>query len=306
MLLFFHWLSHEPPIIRYVSEPETDDAALERTFPPGRVYRLPFYHWHFTADQVERSHRAALTRRPQDVVRHLTNTADLHADLTARGVPSAFVSQNAFIDEAMFLPLGTPKVHRVVYVARMSPFKRHALACQVPGLLVIGGVYGPGDSDEYFDGVRAALPGATFTQADQRHRFLHEKHIPVLLNSARVGLCLSAVEGAMYAATEYLLCGLPVVSTANVGGRDEWFDPRFCRTVPDDPAAIAAAVDELILLDIPPELVRRHTLRRLWEHRRRLLDIGQELYDAAGAGRDFARDFYARFTHRLGQWTEAA
>ena len=31
-------------------------------------------------------------------------------------------------------------------------------------------------------------------------------------------------EGANYSSSEYLLCGLPVVSTESSGGRDYWFD----------------------------------------------------------------------------------
>ncbi|WP_164127899.1 glycosyltransferase, partial [Stenotrophomonas maltophilia] len=47
-------------------------------------------------------------------------------------------------------------------------------------------------------------------------------------NQAAVGLCLSAVEGAMCASMEYLMAGLPVVSTPSVGGRDVYFDPDYC------------------------------------------------------------------------------
>jgi glycosyltransferase involved in cell wall biosynthesis len=44
------------------------------------------------------------------------------------------------------------------------------------------------------------------------------------LNKCRIGLALSTIEGSCYASTEYLLCGLPVISTKSVGGRQVWYD----------------------------------------------------------------------------------
>jgi hypothetical protein len=46
----------------------------------------------------------------------------------------------------------------------------------------------------------------------------------------------------MWAAFEYLLYGLPVVSTRSIGGRDRYFLGAYCRIVDDDPYAVAAAV----------------------------------------------------------------
>ena len=48
------------------------------------------------------------------------------------------------------------------------------------------------------------------------------------------------------------LAGLPVVTTANVGGRDEFLDPRAARWVDDDPREVAAAVHELTTDPVDP------------------------------------------------------
>jgi glycosyltransferase involved in cell wall biosynthesis len=45
------------------------------------------------------------------------------------------------------------------------------------------------------------------------------------LARAVVGLCLSTVEGSNYASMEYMLAGLPIVSTPSIGGREVYFDP---------------------------------------------------------------------------------
>lgn len=109
----------------------------------------------------------------------------------------------------------------------------------------------------------------------------------------------------MYAAAEYLLCGLPVVSTRAVGGREEWLDHPFARLVADDPAEIAAAVAELVELRPPADEIRHEALRTLREHRRRFVDVGQQILDGESSGRDFAREWYSGFFHKLECWRPA-
>jgi hypothetical protein len=92
------------------------------------------------------------------------------------------------------------------------------------------------------------------------------------------------------------------VSTASLGGRDSWFDPRFTRIVADDPQQIAAAVRDLVEQKLCPHMIRSETLIRMSEHRQRLIDLGQQIYAAHKTGRDFARDFYAVLTNKLGEW----
>jgi glycosyltransferase involved in cell wall biosynthesis len=193
------------------------------------------------------------------------------------------------------------KCFDAVYNARMAEFKRHELANEIQSLLIIGGTVTPEDSDEYFLRMKSILPTATFTY-DCEKGMLNEQQVNRLLNQSKVGLCLSACEGAMYAAVEYLLCGLPVVSTVSLGGRDTWFDPRFTRIVADNPQQIAAAVRDLIERKLCPHMIRSETLIRMAEHRQRLVDLGQQIYAAHKTGRDFARDFYVGLTNKLGEW----
>ena len=64
---------------------------------------------------------------------------------------------------------------------------------------------------------------------------------------------------------EALACGTPVV-TSDVGGAREVIDrPQYGRLVPRDPAAIAAAVRELLADPIPQASDREGALRFSWE-----------------------------------------
>ncbi|MBV9309509.1 MAG: glycosyltransferase [Solirubrobacterales bacterium] len=97
------------------------------------------------------------------------------------------------------------------------------------------------------------------------------------LTQAQVGLCLSRVEGARYATMEYLLAGLPVVSTPSFGGREVWLDADYSIVCDADPEAVADAVTRLACRDIPREEVRARTLERAEPARQEFLVVLEEL-----------------------------
>ncbi len=91
-----------------------------------------------------------------------------------------------------------------------------------------------------------------------------------------------------------MLCGLPVVSTPSLGGRDVFFDDRFCVIAEDNAEAVAAAVRDLADRDVDPYLVRNSTLEKLTAHRSRFRHFVTELQLAANAQPTFERD-WARY-----------
>ncbi len=103
----------------------------------------------------------------------------------------------------------------------------------------------------------------------------------------------------MYASTQYLLCGLPVVSTRSEGGRDVFFDPAYVRIVDDDPEAVRAAVHELIALRISPEEIRDRTLARIREHRERLFELIEGCYAESGVSRDVRAEWDRVFFNKM-------
>ena len=292
------WISTDPPIV-YHSMGHEDPGEF---MPDEPITRFAMYLWHQTAEDIAWLDQRARQLRPSHRILHCVNDVSVCRELVARGVSAHFINQNAFLDERLFsIQPDASKIYDAVYTARMAPYKRHELAKEIPSLLIIGGTVTPEDSDEHFQRIKAALPQATFTY-DGPKQVLNEQDVNDLLNQSRVGLCLSAVECTMYAMVEYLLCGLPVVTTASLGGRDSWLDPRFTRVVADDPQQIAAAVKDLIDRDLCPHMIRSETLIRMAEHRQRLVDLGQQVYAAHKTGRDFARDFYGALTNKLGEW----
>ena len=143
------------------------------------------------------------------------------------------------------------------------------------------------------------MPSHSFLNPIEGERFrpLAPAEVNVVLNRARVGLCLSAAEGAMFASMEYMLAGLPVVSTPNLGGRDFFFDPDYCLTVPANAGAVRAAVESLVARNIPASYIRSRTLARAERERGHFI----ELLRQAGRHRapSVGREGPGRFLRRL-------
>jgi glycosyltransferase involved in cell wall biosynthesis len=89
--------------------------------------------------------------------------------------------------------------------------------------------------------------------------------MPALYDAADVTLHCSAVEGFANVRLESLSCGTPVVTT-EAGEASKVIDrPAAGRIVPADPAAIAAAVRELLADPPRREAVRAAVERFTWE-----------------------------------------
>jgi len=235
----------------------------------------------------------------------LTNAPEENAALKRYGLPHYFCHHNAFLDERLFHPVpGVAKTMDAVYTARLSRFKRHILARRIPSWgLVYYYMPGPREPQEaYLRSLTRAMPGMVPCNQDRRtglYRFLPPKEINRVYNAARVGLCLSEAEGGNYATTEYLLAGLPVVSTPSEGGRDVFLDPDNSRIVPPSAAAVAEAAAALIARKIPPREIRLRALVRIREMRQDFIRLVASIHEQEGRAGAFADRFDAVFTHKM-------
>ncbi len=91
----------------------------------------------------------------------------------------------------------------------------------------------------------------------------------------------------MYASIEYMLAGLPIVSTPSRGGRDVFFDPDYCVVVEPNARAVREAVDALRARNIPREYVRARTLAKLEPERRRFLEFFEGIKERYGVPRSY-------------------
>lgn len=287
-----------------VGDPRSPFQGLLRRLADRPVHLYYNTSWHVDEATVLPQHLARLRvlRRchPRLTVTVLAQTEDELARFTACGTAAVLCNQNALVDERVFRPLdGVERRHDAVYDARLDRFKRHRLARGVRDLALV--TYLHEDTDRRY----AAKLAAEFRHATWFNgppapdvRALTSEEVNRAYASCRVGLCLSAREGAMWASGQYLLAGLPVVSTVSEGGRAELFDDAHVRVVEADPDAVATAVASLATLRLDAHGIRRRTLEKVAPRRRFVAHV-QGVLDAAGEPRRFVDAWPEVFRHRM-------
>jgi hypothetical protein len=208
------------------------------------------------------------------------------------GEAAYFYNKTANSSERIFRPLeGTRIEFDAIYNAQIVPWKRHELSLEIESCAFL--FYrnsllhdAAGSEAEVMTRHGRATPGHVFLNA------LDEEGAPLRmplsdvnrqLNRASIGLCLSQLEGAMFASTEYLLSGLPVVSTPSTGGRHVYYEEEYCWTVPPDPRSIAEAVGALKARGFPRSYIHQRTLERLHRDRARFLGLINSILEESGS-----------------------
>jgi len=207
------------------------------------------------------------------------------------GFKGLLVNHNAFSQEAVFQIIDVPKKYKSIYNAKLTSFKRHFLASKIDGLALMYSRFG--DTPKNFESLKQKLPNAIFLNGDPRtheYQTFNSKQVAYHLNQSESGLCLSEVEGAMYGSIEYLLCGIPIVSTPSLGGRDVFFDNDHCSIVPPEPEAISNAVCDLISRRLDPQKIRSQTLRKIHEQRSTFISFINKIKAENGHAADAAVD----------------
>ena len=226
-----------------------------------------------------------------------------HVHFQRAGLRTLHVNNAAFVDEQIFRPLrGRQARFDAVYDARLSPFKRHELAAEVPNLALVTYLYEGKVDLDYRAAIAPIVSRAHIFNGDpfsDAYRVLAPEEVNNALNQCGVGLALSREEGAMLASMQYLLAGLPVVSTASRGGRDDFYHPDYVRIVDATPRAVAEGISELRRCKAAPDEIRARTLARVWEHRERLFRCVDDLYVSQGCDRKFESEWPSLFVNRL-------
>lgn len=209
-----------------------------------------------------------------------------------KGLNTTFCNQNAFLDENKYKIIDKKPNYRALYMARITPFKRYELATKVDDLFVIGSW-----KDEEAEYAKTILEKCDPEKWSKRiPHFMVSKY----MNKARCGLALSKIEGTMYVCTEYLLSGLPVVSSKSQGGRHIYFDDRYVAVAEDNPDSVAQKVGEIISRDIDRKMIRENTIGIMQKHREKFIGLINSIYESEGVDRKFEDEWESVFTHKLG------
>ena len=154
---------------------------------------------------------------PPANITFLANTREQEKQAKACGFGSIFFNQNALLDEQVYWLRrdGERNYDLVLNTRPERNFKRPYLACEVERLAIIQG-YNFRKSDWMDLGELSPC----YLNSER----LSVEQVVAIYNQSQVGGIFSEKEGACYSSSEYLLCGLPVVSTPSQGGRDVWYN----------------------------------------------------------------------------------
>lgn len=157
----------------------------------------------------------------------------------AKSVMLHVCGEHALADEDVFYYAAREETYSAVCVSKFEAYKRIHLAADVSGLCLIS----PGIDRETLAQLGCG-DGRVHCPTLDGKRLQPDEVLEFLLVS-RCGLILSAREGQSRATIEYLLAGLPIVSTMSEGGRDRFLTPENSLIVRADPRDVRAAVDHI-------------------------------------------------------------
>jgi len=215
----------------------------------------------------------------------------------AIGQQTLFCNQNVFLRENRYAVTNQKKIYNAVYVARITPFKRHTLALDIPKLLLIG---------DYSEKEKSYAEDI-LNQARQKHIDWIRKVCGILMyryiNRAQVGLCLSEQEGAMYVSAEYALCGLPVLTTPNKGGRIITLPIEYCCLLSEyqvTPHGVNEGVQSLIAKQHSHHEIRQAAIKLLNNYREAYYNLIHKIFTETKEGSNKDLKTALNFPHKWG------
>jgi glycosyltransferase involved in cell wall biosynthesis len=199
------------------------------------------------------------------------------------------VNHNCWLDESdnMKIIPDIDKKYDALYIARLSDFKRHHLAEQVPNLALIAG-FNHGREE-------MSIPNHVYRNEDA----LSSPEVCEKINESRCGLILSQEEGACYSSSEYLLCGIPVISTESVGGRDVWYDSYNSLICDPTAESVSAAVKFMNTRTIDPQKIRNDHIEKAIPMRTRFIDECQRIFTLRGENIDAHKYYKDNYLYKL-------
>ncbi len=282
-------ISYFEDFIRYRGE-------ILKALSGSKPHLLFQFGWHREtqerADEVAREAATVTRQCPEAEMIFLCNSVREVALISGVGLRAEYCHQNAFLDEGKYKVYDRATRYDAIYIARITPFKRHHLALAVKSLRLIGD-HSPQEAT-YFAEVMRQFPHANWK------RKVFSGFISRNICEARCGLCLSAEEGAMFVSAEYLLSGRPLVSTRSLGGRDAFFDPAYTYIAEDTAESVAAGVEAMKGCVLSGREIRQKTIDKFRPHRERVIAMLQDICDRGGVKRDVAAEWPDWFTHKFG------
>lgn len=126
---------------------------------------------------------------------------------------SAHVNKNCFLDESLFkIHDNIEKIYDGIYVTSLKIEKRLDLLKNTKNILIINNINKEKDLN---------LNIENFNILNEK---ILKENLCKIYNQALFGCIFSMPDCSSKVSSEYLLCGLPVITTSSYGGRDIWYN----------------------------------------------------------------------------------
>ena len=195
------------------------------------------------------------------------------------------INHNCWLDENNIMQIvPRKKLYNSIYCARLVPFKRHYLASKVENLALIAG----DNTVKNPENIEIFVPS---------HSYINDRHLSptdvcIKMNESFSGLILSEAEGACFSSSEYLLCGIPVVSTHSFGGRDVWYDEYNSLIVNSDVDSVAEAVQFFVDNVRDPFIIRENHIKLAKKYRSKFVDLLESIVNSCGVNYIDAKKYF--------------
>jgi len=185
------------------------------------------------------------------------------------GIPNIHINQNCWLDYNLFNIINSSKKYDIVYNGCNAYYKNHFLLENIKKYKKVFLYYKTYENIN----LKKFNPSKMYCN-------VNSKKVVNIINRSKVGVILSELEGACYASSEYLLCGLPVISVKNNGGRNFWYDANNSLTIEKDKNQLIGAIDNILAnysLYSPQKIRYNHILKTL-EVRKKFYDFIKVLF----------------------------
>lgn len=216
----------------------------------------------------------------------LGNTEKQVNDARKLGMNAEFINQNAFLDYNLFNVGNKNKYYNTVYCARPIAQKNHKLCVKLKNLALILGYHDEDVDMSYLD-----------------YSYINKQFLPVsdvvdVYQQSKIGLMLSVDEGACYSSSEYLLCGLPVVSVKSNGGRDIWYDEYNSKICELNADSVTDSVQYLLDNPRDPHIIRHNHIKLMNEFRNKFIELMQQIINKYNGSGNAESIFNKNFQHK--------
>ena len=193
-----------------------------------------------------------------------------------------FCNHNAFLNENIYnISNNFPRKYELVIDSAFHSYKNVYLANKIKNTLHIG--YNKQLKEHIDDNV---IPNygilANYIKKGVYER-LNKPEINKYYNESLIAGIFSEVEGACFASSQYLLSGLPIISTKSVGGRDIWYNENnsiICENNEDSVyEAWELSKEKLINGEFNRFYIRNTHLKQMDEHRTILIDYMKNKFE---------------------------